>query len=152
MNENEIDEILSEAKERMKVFGEPIQALFKETLRSSVSVFNAKDLIPFPNTGSVIFIGDAQHAMSPFAGNGANMGIMDGYQLIYSKDLITAIQSYDESSIPRSTRAIQMSHRVISIGHSQGIWRFLWFNVLKMVEWYFGFNDKEDPIEEKEYR
>lgn len=129
MNENEIDEILSEAKERIKVFDEPMPTLFKETLRSSVSVFNAKDLTPFTNTGPVIFIGDAQHAMSPFAGNGANMAIMDGYQLaeqlIYSKDLIIAIKSYDQSSIPRSTHAIQMSHRSISIGHSQGIWKFL---------------------------
>ncbi|CAF4681848.1 unnamed protein product [Rotaria sp. Silwood2] len=97
--DNEIDEILTEAKERTKVYGEPMPTLFKETLRSSVAVFNAKDMTPFRNHGSVIFIGDAQHAMSPFAGNGANMAIMDGYQLadqlVHAKDLTTAIQSYD---------------------------------------------------------
>ena len=148
MNEDEIDEILSEAKERTKIFGEPMPTLFKETLRSSISVFNAKDLTPFNNTGSVIFIGDAQHAMSPFAGNGANMAIMDGYQLaeqlIHSKDLITAIKSYDQSSIPRSASAIQMSHRSISMGHSQGVWKFIWVNVLKMMAWYFGLNYKDN--------
>ncbi|CAF2711959.1 unnamed protein product [Rotaria sp. Silwood2] len=79
--------------------------LFKETLRSSVAIFNAKDMIPFRNHSSVIFIGDSQHAMSPFAGNGANMAIMDGYQLadqlVHAKDLSTAIKSYYDLSIPR---------------------------------------------------
>ena len=148
INENEIDQILSEAKERTKVFGELMITLLKETSRSSISVFNANDLTPFHNHGSVIFIGDAQHAMSPFAGNGANMAIMDAYQLaqqlFHSNDLPTAIQSYDQMSIPRSTSAIQMSHRSISIGHSQGIWKFLWVNVLRMMAWYFGFNYKHD--------
>ncbi len=148
MNEDDIDEVLSEAKERTKIFGEPMGILFKETSRNSISVFNANDLTPFNNTGSVIFSGDAQHAMSPFAGNGANMAIMDGYQLaeqlIHSKDLNTAIKSYDQLSIPRSTSAIQMSHRSISMGHSQGIWKFIWVNVLRMMAWYFGLNYKHN--------
>jgi 2-polyprenyl-6-methoxyphenol hydroxylase-like FAD-dependent oxidoreductase len=122
--------------------------LLKETLRSSVAVFNAKDMVPFRNHGSVIFIGDAQHAMSPFAGNGANMAIIDGYQLadqlIHNKDLSTAINSYDNLSIPRSTSAINMSHRSIAIGHSQGIRKFMWVTVLKLVAWYFGSNPKND--------
>lgn len=146
MTDNEIDEVLVEAKERTKVFSEPAATLLKETLRSSVAVFNAKDIVPFRNKGSVIFIGDAQHAMSPFAGNGANMAMMDAYQLaeqlIHSKDLSTAIHSYDDLSIPRSTTAINMSHRSISIGHSQGIWKFLWVNILKMITWYYGLDCK----------
>jgi 2-polyprenyl-6-methoxyphenol hydroxylase-like FAD-dependent oxidoreductase len=148
INDEEIDQILDEVKERTKVFNEPTQTLLKETLRSSISVFNAYDLTPFRNDGSVIFIGDAQHAMSPFAGNGANMAMMDGYQLaeqlIYSKDLNEAIQSYDNLSIPRSTKAIYMSHKSISMGHSQGIWKFFWVNILRMMSWYFGFNNKHN--------
>lgn len=148
MTQNEIDEILSEVKERTKIFGEPMSKLLEETLHSSISVFNAQDLTPFSNNGSVIFIGDAQHAMSPFAGNGANMAIMDAYQLVqqlfHSNDLITAIKSYDQLSIPRSTNAIQRSRRSISIGHSQGIWKFLWINVLRILAWCFGLNYKHD--------
>ncbi|CAF4687076.1 unnamed protein product, partial [Rotaria sp. Silwood2] len=142
------DEILTEAKERTKVYGEPMPTLFKETLRSSVAVFNAKDMTPFRNHGSVIFIDDAQHAMSPFAGNGANMAIMHGYQLadqlVHAKDLTTAIKSYDDLSIPRSTSAINMSRRSIAIGHSQGFWKYMWVTVLKLMGWYFGLNYQHD--------
>jgi 2-polyprenyl-6-methoxyphenol hydroxylase-like FAD-dependent oxidoreductase len=142
MTDEEIDEILEEAKQRTKVFSEPLPTLLKATLRSTVAIFNANDLKPFRNHGSVIFIGDAQHAMSPFAGNGANMAIMDGYQLadklINSKDLNTAIKSYDDLSIPRSKTAIKMSHRSISAGHSQGIHKFIMVNVMKMIGWYYG--------------
>ncbi|CAF1163553.1 unnamed protein product [Adineta steineri] len=148
MTEQEIDEVLEEAKQRTKVFTEPIGTLIKETLRSSVAIFNAKDLVPFRNHGSVIFIGDAQHAMSPFAGNGANMAMMDGYQLadqlVHSKDLNTAIQSYDDLSIPRSTKAIDMSHRSITMGHSQGIWKYMYVGILKVMSWYFGYTKKNN--------
>jgi 2-polyprenyl-6-methoxyphenol hydroxylase-like FAD-dependent oxidoreductase len=152
MTDEEIDDILAEAKERSKAFSEPMPTLLKETLRSSVAIFNANDMIPFRNNGSVIFIGDAQHAMSPFAGNGANMAIMDGYQLadqlIHAKDLNTAIQSYDDLSIPRSTTAINMSHRSIQMGHSKGIWKYMWVGVLKLMAWYFGYNYKQDQQQE----
>jgi 2-polyprenyl-6-methoxyphenol hydroxylase-like FAD-dependent oxidoreductase len=148
INDEEIDQILDEVKERTKVFSEPMPTLLKETLRSSITIFNAKDLTPFRNHGSVIFIGDAQHAMSPFAGNGANMAMMDGYQLadqlIHSKDLDTAIKSYDDLSIPRSTSAINMSHRSIQMGHSQGIWKYMWVGVLKIMSWYLGYNLKDE--------
>ena len=148
INDQELDRILDEAKERTKIFGEPLPTLIKETLRSSVAIFNAKDLVPFRNTGSVVFIGDAQHAMSPFAGNGANMAMMDGYQLadqlIHSKDLTGAVSNYDNLSIPRSTSAIQMSRRTINIGHSQGIWKFMYVTMLKMMAWYFDLNYKAD--------
>ena len=148
MTDEEIDEILAEAKERTKVFSEPIPTLLKDTLRSSVAIFNAKDMVPFRNHGSVIFIGDAQHAMSPFAGNGANMAIMDGYQLadqlVHAKNIHTAIKSYDDLSIPRSTTAINMSRRSISIGHSQGIWKYMWVAALRVMAWYFNFNYKHD--------
>ncbi|UJR32420.1 hypothetical protein I4U23_019882 [Adineta vaga] len=148
MTDDEIDAVLAEAKERTKAFGEPIPTLLKETLRSSIAIFNSKDIVPFRNQGSIVFIGDAQHAMSPFAGNGANMAIMDGYQLadqlIHAQDLKTAIKAYDDLSIPRSTRAINISHRSISIVHSRGIWKHMWVSVLRLLAWYFGLNYKED--------
>ena len=152
MNEIEIEQLLAEAEQRLQPYGEPIPTLFKETLRSSVSVFNAQDMVPFRNHGSVIFIGDAQHAMSPFAGNGANMAIMDGYQLaeslVLADNLPAAIEAYDDLSIVRSTNAIRMSHRSIAMGHSQGIWKHLWVVGLKILAWYFGFNLK--PVQQSQ--
>ena len=49
--------------------------VLKQTLRSSVAISNAKDMTPFRNHGLVVFIGDAQHAISPFGSNGAHMAI-----------------------------------------------------------------------------
>ncbi|CAF0965297.1 unnamed protein product [Adineta ricciae] len=148
MNDDEIDAVLAEARERTKVFSEPIHTLVNETLRSSVTIFNAKDIVPFRNHGSVIFIGDAQHAMSPFAGNGANMAIMDGYQLadqlIHAKDLNTAVRLYDDLSIPRSKRAIDISHRSITIGHSQGLWKYMWVGIARILGWYFGLSYRDE--------
>jgi 2-polyprenyl-6-methoxyphenol hydroxylase-like FAD-dependent oxidoreductase len=144
MTDEEIDEILAETKERTKPYSEPMPTLLKETLRSSVAIYNAKDIVPLRNHGSVIFIGDAQHAVNPFSGSGANMALLDGYQLadqlIHAKDLNTAIKSYDDLSIPRSTKAINMSHWTISIAHSQGIWKYMWTAIFKIMAWYFGLN------------
>ncbi|CAF4729556.1 unnamed protein product, partial [Rotaria sp. Silwood2] len=151
MSDAEIEQVLADAEQRLRPFCEPIPTLFKETLHSSVAVTNAKDMMPFRNHGSAIFIGNAQHAMSPFSGNGASMAVIDGYQLaeqlILAKNLSAAIQAYDDLSVPRSTTAIKMSHRNIAMGHSQGIWKHLWVLTLKLIAWYFGFNPK--PVENR---
>ncbi|CAF1477069.1 unnamed protein product [Adineta ricciae] len=93
MNDNEIDAVLAEVRERTKVLSEPIRTLINETLRSSVAIFKAKDIVPFRNHGSVIFIGDAQRARSPFAGNGANMAIMDGLSVSLVRLLDQALRA-----------------------------------------------------------
>ncbi|CAF0760043.1 unnamed protein product [Adineta steineri] len=130
MSDVELDEILAEAKERTKSYSEPMPMLLKQTLPSSVAISNAKEVTPFRNHGSVIFIGDAQHAISSFGGNGANMAIMDGYQLaeqlVNANSLTEAIKAYDDQTIPRSEKAIQMSHQLIAVGHSHGEWKNLW--------------------------
>src|SRR5256885_2833442 len=93
-------------------------------------VFNAMDKPPFPHTNTnrknmpVVFIGDSNHAMSPFAGNGANMALMDGVDLVehicMSESFDSALTKYDSSSITRSKSAIRISHWVISMAHAQG--------------------------------
>jgi len=40
MNDDENNEILAERKDRTKVYSEPMLILLKETLRSSVTIFN----------------------------------------------------------------------------------------------------------------
>lgn len=130
MTDAEIDQILAEAKERTKSCSEPMPTVLKQTLRSSIAISNAKEVIPFRNHGSVIFIGDAQHAISLFGGNGANMAIMDGYQLaeqlVNANSLAEAIKGYDDQTVPRSTKAINISHRIIEMGHSLGSWNSTW--------------------------
>jgi 2-polyprenyl-6-methoxyphenol hydroxylase-like FAD-dependent oxidoreductase len=140
------DELLQETLDRGKQFAQPFKTLVQATDISTLSIYNAKDKNPFPHVdknqkfGHVIFIGDSNHAMSPFAGNGANMALMDGWelaeQLCKSRSLMAALMAYDASSMPRSKSAIQMSRRTISMAHAQG-WRLAvnltFFKLMKLV-------------------
>lgn len=94
----------------------------------TIRVFNAQDMKPHANTHSrIILIGDAAHAVSPFAGNGANMAIMDGFELaeqllnsMHGSDLTAAVKMYDKHSIVRCNRTRNMSHFNIDVLHSKG--------------------------------
>jgi 2-polyprenyl-6-methoxyphenol hydroxylase-like FAD-dependent oxidoreductase len=82
---------------------------------------------------SVVFVGDANHAVSPFAGNGANMALMDGVDIATAlrenKDAKTALEAFDKSSTVRSKRTVNTSHWTIAIAHSTG-WRLAMYKIL----------------------
>jgi 2-polyprenyl-6-methoxyphenol hydroxylase-like FAD-dependent oxidoreductase len=127
---DQVSDLLQESLDRGKCFAEPFGTLVRATDPSTLMVFNAMDKQPFPHTKAnrkdmpVIFIGDSNHAMSPFAGNGANMALMDGLELAEhickSTSLDSALAMYDSSSMTRSKSAIRMSHWAISLAHAQG--------------------------------
>ena len=81
-SKEQIDKILEEARERGKDFAEPFPTLLKATDPRTLGIINAMDKQPFPHlTGSlegvpIVFIGDANHAVSPYAGSGANLALM----------------------------------------------------------------------------
>ena len=69
------DEIIEEALREGKVFAEPFPTLIANTAPSTLKIMNAQDKPPILHLESeclqnVVFIGDANHAVSPFAGNG----------------------------------------------------------------------------------
>jgi 2-polyprenyl-6-methoxyphenol hydroxylase-like FAD-dependent oxidoreductase len=145
------DRLRREALDRGRLIGPPFGALVGASDGATLAVANARDRDPFAHVGAggecgrVVFIGDSNHAMSPFAGNGANMALMDGWelaeQLCKCSSLRDALKAYDASSMPRSKSAIRMSHRTIAMAHAQG-WRLVLYvffmRVMKLL--LFGRN------------
>lgn len=127
--------LLQEAKERGAVFKEPFQTLVEHSDIATLMVFNAMDKHPFAHGAAngvpdgIIFIGDSNHAVSPFSGKGANLALKDGYDLAEClcthKSLEKAVEVYDKRSMPRASKALRTSHVSIAIVHSSGLtWAF----------------------------
>jgi len=87
---------------------------------ATLTFTNRTDKPPFKhkadelNALPVVFIGDSNHAVTPFAGNGANMALKDGWdladQLVTSDSLETAISKLDSLSFPRSSLTLKISY------------------------------------------
>ena len=130
LSTEQADLILKEARERGKDMAEPFQTLVNATDISTLMILNTLDKQPFPHlTGSledmpVVFIGDANHAVSPFAGAGANLALMDGWelaeQLCKCGTLPEALASYDALNLPRAKSVVRFSHWAIAFAHFTG--------------------------------
>ncbi|KAI0430091.1 putative monooxygenase [Xylaria sp. FL1042] len=124
----QVQKMLLQARELGKDITEPFKAILDATKPSTTLVLNAMDKQPFPHdmkAGMVIFIGDANHAVSPFAGNGANLALKDGWdlaeQLCLSDSLNRAVMAYDKRSVPRAIATLKSSHWRIKVGHATGL-------------------------------
>lgn len=118
------------------MFREPFRTLLENSDPSTLMVFNAMDKEPFAHgeangvPDGIVFIGDSNHAVSPFAGNGANMALRDGLDLaecLCAKGtFVQAVEAYDERSMPRASTSLKFSHRSIALVHSSGLIWVLW--------------------------
>ncbi|KAI3322782.1 FAD/NAD(P)-binding domain-containing protein [Xylariaceae sp. AK1471] len=124
----QVQEMLRQARELGKDITEPFKTILDATDPSTTLVLNARDKQPFPHdikAGPVLFIGDANHAVSPFAGNGANLALKDGWdlaeQLCQSNSLKSAMMTYDKLSVPRAIATLKSSHWRIKAGHAMGL-------------------------------
>jgi 2-polyprenyl-6-methoxyphenol hydroxylase-like FAD-dependent oxidoreductase len=106
---------------------------------ADVFCFPARDKKPFyhsADAGPIIFIGDSNHAVSPFAGFGANLALKDGWdlaqKLVAATSLKNAVQGFDALSVPRASKVLETSRWRIKYAHSTGL-RFFFFRFLLVV-------------------
>lgn len=128
----EFNELKQEALKTASMFQEPFKTVVEATIPSTPFIRPAKEKPAFqhdPRQPGVIFIGDANHILSPFEFLGANMALKDGWdlaeQICGNMSLDAAAASYDRISIPRFQHAFNFSHERINFGHCMGAkWTF----------------------------
>ncbi|KAF2729369.1 putative monooxygenase [Polyplosphaeria fusca] len=145
----------TEAKTRGAAFGQRFADMLERTEEGSFARFNAQDKDGFAHAGNyvtapeyvglegrVVFLGDANHAVSPFAGNGANLALMDGWDFAEAlvgerEGLEGAVGRYDGLAVGRARKVVRMSRRSIRVMHSVG-WRLMvYVMVLRVVKALF---------------
>ncbi|KLO99352.1 uncharacterized protein LW94_3544 [Fusarium fujikuroi] len=120
--------LLDEVRQHCSEIAEPFTSLINATDPSTAFAIPARDKKPFGHEDvlpGVVFIGDSNHAVSPFAGNGANMALADGWDLagflLASDSIGNAVAAYDKVSVPRAQKTLNSSHWRISIANLEGI-------------------------------
>jgi 2-polyprenyl-6-methoxyphenol hydroxylase-like FAD-dependent oxidoreductase len=149
LSKEQVEDLMAQARKYVPQFPPIFEELLNATDISTLNAFNAQDKEPFRHTDpafpDVIFIGDANHAVTPFAGNGANMALCDGWDLAHllcvSSSAREAITRYDELVEPRSRKVWKQSHFNMDVGHSTGLKMWLYMLFLRIVFFLF-FKDK----------
>nr|POE85408.1 fad-dependent monooxygenase aptc [Quercus suber] len=145
-------EILDEVKQLGRSFGQPFGEFVDSTDPNTLQKFNAMQRYPIVHAkelpdANVVLIGDANHAMSPFSGNGANSALKDAVELAKrlansTTSTRSAIDDYDKEAEPRSRDAIDKSWWMIRILHATGPAYWLLRMVLAVVKLCFGAKQK----------
>ncbi|KAK7432413.1 hypothetical protein QQZ08_000975 [Neonectria magnoliae] len=135
--------LIDEAKQIGHMLGGPFPAIVAATDPSTAFVIPAHDKLPFSHETTpegVVFIGDSNHAVSPFAGNGANLALKDGWdlatELCRSETLEAAVSAYDKLAIPRAVKTIKSSHQRMGVAHCTGIKFTLLRGVFGVGNWF----------------
>lgn len=142
----QVEAVLDRSLELGSRFEEPFATIVKKTDPKSVLSLNARDKLPFRHSNMdetpVVFIGDSNHAVTPFAGYGANLALCDGWdlaeQLCQSASLVQAIERYDDISEPRASSVVRGSRRRARTGHATGF-RYLLFWIVLFVRRFMGW-------------
>lgn len=148
-SDEDVQAVIARGTELGSRFQEPFQTIASRTDPKTVMCINARDKPPFRHDDldamPVVFIGDSNHALSPFAGFGANLALSDGWdlaeQLCSGSSLAEAVAAYDQISEPRARKILKSSHKSLRAGHSTGwrywmFWAMLW--VGQWVGWLLG--------------
>ncbi|KAH7210655.1 uncharacterized protein BKA55DRAFT_599954 [Fusarium redolens] len=84
-NDKMVQEVIDRSLDLGNKFQDPFRAIVERTDTKTVFAINAKDKKAFTHDDvdrmGVVFIGDANHAVTPFAGCGANLALCDAWDL-----------------------------------------------------------------------
>lgn len=141
-----VQEIIQSASDLGSGIASPFDHIISKTDPSTVMCINAHDKLPFRHSDvrslPVIFIGDSNHALSPFAGYGANLGLNDAWdlavQLTKHTTLEEAVEAYDDISFVRATRVVKGARRRLHAGHSTGFRYFIFVFILSISRFLRG--------------
>lgn len=107
---------------------EPFPTLVEHTVQEQSFIWPARDKQPFGHDASlegVVFIGDANHHLSSFGGNGGNLALKDGWdlaqQLSTGTSLDSAVAAYDKIALPRAQKSLKESHDRMNQSHYTGM-------------------------------
>ncbi|CAG9943003.1 unnamed protein product [Clonostachys rosea f. rosea IK726] len=134
--------VVERGRELGALFHEPFNTIVNNTDLSAVLCINARDKMPFCHDGfdtlPVVFIGDSNHALSPFSGIGANLALGDGWELAKQicatgqVSLASAVKGYDSIIVPRTTKIVKAARRRLEMGHSTGFKLWLFYLILAL--------------------
>jgi 2-polyprenyl-6-methoxyphenol hydroxylase-like FAD-dependent oxidoreductase len=124
-DEGVVQQVIETGLELGKELQEPFRTIVYHTDPKTVFEINAHDKKPFHHeeidTIPVVFIGDSNHAVSPFAGFGANLALCDGWdlaqQLCNGRSLEDGITAYDDLAVSRALPILQRSRERLISGH-----------------------------------
>ena len=133
-------------------FPEPLPTLVREAPEDSFFLIVCRDKLPPENPlKRVVFIGDAAHAVSPFAGAGANMALVDGHllasKLIKHKDNLNfALSEFVAESAKLSKRVVLEQRKLIQFIHASSAITNLLANSVLMYASAFLYHPKKTGI------
>ncbi|KAF5022547.1 hypothetical protein F66182_5380 [Fusarium sp. NRRL 66182] len=118
-NEKMVQDLIQQSLELGERLDEPFKSIVEHTDPKTVFAINAREKAPFYHQDvdslRVVFIGDSNHALSPFAGYGANLALSDASdlaeQLCKGETLGKAMSSYDKLAVPRSIRILERAQK-----------------------------------------
>lgn len=135
--------VLDEARNVGHMLGGPFPAVLAATEPATAFMIPARDKAPFSHASvpsGIMFVGDSNHAVSPFAGNGANLALRDGWdlatQLCHGKGLDEAVAWYDKLAVPRAERTLKSSHNRMGIAHCTGVKYALLRGAVGVGSWF----------------
>jgi 2-polyprenyl-6-methoxyphenol hydroxylase-like FAD-dependent oxidoreductase len=96
-----------------------------DLIRDADDTFWARPIYALPvghtwrHVPGITLVGDAAHLMSPFAGEGANLAMIDGADLaravITDSDLDNAVITYEKTMFPRGAKSARTSEHNLSM-------------------------------------